>query len=81
MENQACRNCLYLKPDHTGRASCHKKAPTNVAYATQSLNQPPKIIVETMWPFMKQDDWCGDWRINRPELLQIPEPKSPTPIA
>lgn len=80
MEMQSCETCLFARPDHAGRVSCHKKAPTNVAYSIQNQNQPPKIIVETMWPFVKLNDWCGAWLINRVELRKIPDPTAPNEI-
>ena len=67
---EKCRSCQFF--DRNNAATKESKATQwgqcrRAAPVLSPLNQKPHMI-EGVWPHVRDDDWCGEWRteVQRP---------------
>jgi hypothetical protein len=54
MTQEECGNCAYFAPD---QEHCRRYPPTTHIDSSERISQ-----VLTLWPTVRREDWCGEYR-------------------
>lgn len=57
---QCCQNCFFSVNEENFVRTCHFNAPTWVSGTGTGFE-------EKLFPVVKDDEWCGEWRHNSDE--------------
>ena len=60
---RTCGTCLFLGLG--GR--CHRYPPTPMRYPDEENEEPGAILETSVFPLTHKDNWCGEWRADKPE--------------
>lgn len=79
---EKCVNCQYY--DRRRARPTDGKAPMWGQCRKHSPHLNPvtakAYVVEGVWPLVRDDDWCGEWRVlTRVAEEPLPEPVAPSP--
>lgn len=57
---RSCKNCVYREMSDD---TCRRRAPVGLT-VTYEEDEPEIAGTITVWPVVKQSDWCGDFMIQ-----------------
>lgn len=55
-EISRCELCLFFKPSNSAVGRCQRYPPTTTLYEASEAE------VQTPYPWVKNSDWCGEFR-------------------
>lgn len=67
--NECCAWCRFYMPEHEGEGFCNRHAPRPTLNKALDFRKDlerfathcPIEWAEAVWPFVKSDDWCGEF--------------------
>ena len=84
---EKCLNCQFYDPRNSrptdGRTSSQGQCRRHPAHLNPLSAKT--YLVEGVWPLVRDDDWCGEWKKSTPNSISrsqfIPDPADPAMTA